>query len=379
MTRLAYIKHIDPWFYPRQQLCTHISNMCVDTLFSRMVFLGSRRIGKSYFFLNDLSPELIERNLIPIYINAWGNKEQPHVEFAEQLATALDELTKEGAVKRFLNAEIRKFAIGSQFAKVEVEFQPIAATNVDLLNIKQLLKSVIEASGGLKIVLILDEFQHLSTSKVFSNFLYSLRTLLDTYGTLISVIYTGSSRKGIKAAFEDQDAPFYQSAQVSEFPIIDDGFVDHCVLRLHESYSIELNKIELLNFWQEIGHSPHWVINLMREIVANKRNLSTGISIIKDAIKIEENLKGVLSKLSLIDKAVLFLLSEGRGLYGVSSKEYIASVGGKWSKSKVQTSQLKLESANIITTLPNKKVIVEMFGLIDEINKQFSLLVDNKQ
>ncbi|WP_210498774.1 P-loop NTPase fold protein [Vibrio crassostreae] len=378
MSQPSYITYSDPWFYHRPNLATHIGNMCKDTLFSRMVYLGTRRIGKSYFFLNDLSPYLIQEGLMPIYINMWGNKSAPHTEFAEQLAIALDELKQEGALKRFLNTEIKKLAIGNQFAKVEMEFKPKAATDIDLSNIKSQLKAIVEAAGSSKVILILDEFQHLSTSSAFDNFLYALRTLLDTYGSRISVIFTGSSRTGMKAAFEDDKVPFYQSAQVNEFPVIDDGFIAHCTDRLKSAYNIHINRLELLDFWHEIDHSPHWIINLMREMVANQRSLPQAITFIKEAIRVEEGHDEVLKNLTATDKAVLFLLHCKRGLYSEESMRIIKATGGKATKGSVQSSERRLENKKIISVLPDKSIIIELYGLIDSIKKELPEEVKSK-
>ncbi|MBM7034857.1 hypothetical protein [Vibrio ulleungensis] len=139
---------VDPWYYHRRELARKYGVLCQDTLFSRMVYLGTRRIGKTSFFLNDLSPHLIELGMLPIYISMWGNKSAPHSEFAQQLSVALDEISHSGAVKRLLNTQVRKLAVGNHVAKVEVEFEPVSATDADLTNIKALLSQVIEKAGG---------------------------------------------------------------------------------------------------------------------------------------------------------------------------------------------------------------------------------------
>ena len=378
MPQPSYITYSDPWFYHRPNLATHIGNMCKDTLFSRMVYLGTRRIGKSYFFLNDLSPYLIQEGLLPIYINMWGNKSAPHTEFAEQLTNALGELKQESTLKRFLSIEIQKLAIGNQFAKVEMEFKPKVATDIDLFNIKSLLKSIVKNARDSKVVLILDEFQHLSTSSVFDNFLYALRTLLDTYGSRISVIFTGSNSTGMKSAFEDDKVPFYQSAQINEFPVIDDGFIDHCEDRLKIAYGIHINRLELLDFWHEIDHSPHWIINLMREMVVNQCSLPQAITFIKEAIRVEEGHDEVLKNLTATDKAVLLLLHYKRGLYSEESAEIIKAVGGKGTKGSVHSSKRRLKNKKIISILPNKSVTIELYGLIDAIKKDLPEEVKSK-
>lgn len=367
-----YIQNPDPWSYPRLSLAQHIGMMCKDTLFSRMAYLGTRRIGKTHFLLHDLSPFLLANNLTPIYINMWGNKNSPQTEFIEQLSEALNELTKEGLVKRLLNADIEKLAIGSQFGKLEMKFAPKPVSDIDMRTIKTLLSDVTKASNN-KVVLILDEFQHLSTSPMFEDLLYSLRTLLDTYGTKITVIYTGSSRKGMKAAFQDKDVPFYQSAQVNEFPVIDDGFVEHCVTRLQNAYGIYISKIELLDFWNETGRSPYWTINLMRELVSKQCSLSQATNFIKDAIAIENNLDEIIGGLSKTEMAVLLLLNNKYGLYSQKSMNFIANMGGNATKSYAQSAKESLDNKNIISILPNKDIIVEIYGLIDRVKKELNV------
>ncbi|MUJ20433.1 ATP-binding protein [Aliivibrio fischeri] len=367
----------DPWFYRRPELVRKYVTFCGDTLFSRMVFLGQRRIGKTSFFMNDLSPSLIEAGMLPIYVSMWGNKGAPHAEFAEQLAFALDELSKEGAVKKLLNTQIRKLAIGNHIAKVELEFTPSVATDIDLNNIKSLLKQIIAKSNGSKVVLILDEFQHLVTSKSFENFQYALRTMLDTIGTQITVIYTGSSRTGIRAAFEDPKLPFYQSATIQEFPRLDDGFVSHCVQRLDNAYDIKIDKLELTDFWNEIDHSPHWIINLMREVVEKKMtnkgfSLGTSIEFIREAIKEEEKHSEILQSLSKTDMAVFLLRCSGKGIYNESAFEYIKSIGGKATRSSVQVADKKLQTKGLMTVLPNKKVITEVYGLVSAVKNNLT-------
>ncbi len=309
---------------------------------------------------------------MPVYVNMWVNKSAPHSEFAEQLAIVLDEIEQDGAPKRFLNTEIKKLAINNQFAKIGMEFKPKVATDIDLYNIKNLLKSIVAAAGKSKIILILDEFQHLLTSPAFDNFLYALRTLLDTYGSRISVIFIGSSRTGMKAAFENDKMPFYQSAQINEFPILDDGFIAHCTKRLEVVYNIHINRLELLDFWHEINHSPHWIINLMRDIVTNQRSLPQAIAFIKEATRVEEGHDEVLKNLTATDKAVLLLLHYKRGLYSEESLRIIKAVGGKGTRGSIQSSERRLENKKIISTLPDKNVMIQLYGLIDAIEQSLS-------
>lgn len=280
MNQSSHSAQAEPWFYRRPELAIHISNMCRDTLFSRMAYFGEPRIGKSHFFLNELSPMLIQDGMRPIYISMQGNA--PYVELAKQLAIALDELENDGVHELSLHSDIIKQYKENLFADMALESQPRAPTSIELLNIKLHLNSLVEVVGSSKIVLVLDDFQHLSTSSAFDNFIYALRTQFDEYGSRITVIFIGSSR--VQLLFEDDQAAFYQSAQVKEFPTIDDGFVDYCVNRLKDD-NVHINKQDLLEFWAEIDLSPYWMVKLMHEMVENHRDFIQAIARIREEVR----------------------------------------------------------------------------------------------
>ena len=373
MKKLEYISNPDPWSYPREDLARHIGTMCQDTLFSRMAYLGSRRIGKTHFLLHDLSPYLIDKGLTPIYINMWGNKNAPQNEIISQLQAAYNELSQEGTIKRILNTEMEQMAIDAGFGKIGFKFTPRPTADKEMSDIKSLLNEIKKVCGRSKVVLILDEFQHLSTSPAFENLNYSLRTILDTLGSTITVLYTGSSRKGMRAAFHDKDAPFYQSAQVNEFPQIDDGFINHCVKRLETAYNIHVYPIELMDFWRATDKSPYWVINVIRDLVSKQNSLNQSIQFIKEAIKVENNLDERLVSLTNTEKAVLLLLDSNHGIYSEAAMSFIENVGGEATKSKVQSAKKTLENSDVVSVLPNKDIIIEVTGLVSEIKAELGV------
>lgn len=54
-------------------------------------------------------------------------------------------------------------------------------------------------------------------------------------------------------------------------------------------------------------------------------------------------------------------------------------MGGKATKSAVQRAEKKLERNGIISILPNKKVIVEIYGLVNEIKRSFEDVETNSK
>ncbi len=100
--------------------------------------------------------------------------------------------------------------------------------------------------------------------------------MLDEAGDSIGVLYIGSSRSGMSAMFANKDLPFYHSAQPTEFPLIDDGFVDFCITRLKD-YGLHHSSTVMLNFWHSVGQSPYWMIILVRHLIMQQCDLDTAI------------------------------------------------------------------------------------------------------
>lgn len=361
----------DNWFYNRPELAKQLARLLKDALFSRIAYLGTRRFGKTSFLLKDLAPELIKEGMIPVYVSMWANKSYPHIEMIEQLDATRHELQKEGTIKRILSAEVKKFALGNSLAKVELEFAGAAATQEQLASVRASLAQLIEAAAPRRVVLMLDEFQHLITDDAFDDFQHALRTALDIHDDSLSVIYTGSSRAGMEAAFNDSDLPFYHSAQIKDFPQIDDGFIDHCQSKLKKSYNIDVDKLQLFVFWQEMDYSPYWMIQLIRHLVLEQCTLTAAIKYTKELVKAEEKHDELLKALTATEKAVLVLLSEKQGLYSGKSKEFLEKHGAHTTRSRIQSAEKSLKKKRIITILPNRKVIVEIIGLVDAIKSQY--------
>jgi len=364
----------DKWHYPRQNLAEQYGRRLQDTLFSRIALIGSRRIGKTAFVINDLSPELIEAGCIPIYISLWSDRSAPHNEFIAKLEAALFAVKNKSTLRSLLNTDVTKLAVGSSaFGKFEMEFGSVKAHSSELLQIRSLLCDLVELADGKRVVLLLDEIQHLVTDSAFNDLQHTLRSILDELGSSISVLYTGSSRAGMAAMFENPDLPFYHSAQPSEFPKIDDQFVDFCIEQL-KTYNLHYSKVELLDYWHEIDSSPYWMIQLMRRVVLELSSLSEGISFVRKAIAIDGNFDAILSKMSMVEQLVLIRLARKQPLYSAKSFEYFESLNINTSRSKIQSAIGKLKTKRLVTKLPNGEYLIEASGLIAVIQAKFEKL-----
>jgi hypothetical protein len=359
----------NPWHYAREKLAVEYVSRIKDSLFSRLALIGSRRIGKTAFILNDLAPALLTSDCIPVYISLWSDKTAPHHEFIEKLTHAVDAL-KDGSFKRLLTSEINSLTIGGNLlGKIEVDLRNEQADGGALQLIRSSLNELIKIADNKRVVLMLDEIQHLVTDKAFDSLQYALRSILDEVGARISVVYTGSSRGGMTAMFQNRDLPFYHSAQPTEFPIIDDGFVDFCLNQL-KTYDLHYDRGELLAFWNSVDKSPFWMIELMRELVLKKCGLSIATNLVRMRIEADGSFKALLRNMTKAEKLTLILLSDSQKLYAVSTADFFNKYRIRHTRSLVQTSITRLVTKRIITKLPDGSYLIETEGLVAAIKRE---------
>lgn len=355
------------WHYPRKKLAQQIAIRLQDELFSRMAFLGSRRIGKTAFLINDLSPRLVSENCIPVYISLWMNNTAPQVAFIEKLSTMISTIRKESSISELLKTDATKLTIGNKLiGTAEFDLKNIEATSDDIQVIHRLIEELVVLSKGKKVVLLIDEIQHLLTDKSFEPLHYGLRTIFDIQGDKISIFYTGSSRSGMNAMFTNRELPFYHNTQPKEFPLIDDGFVLYCVAKL-KTYGINCAESDLNEFWISVNRSPYWVNALMRHVVEEMIPLTEGIKHIKAVIFDSNEYSQIISRMNNLEKKILLRISEKQSLYSESAFAELCSSGELVDRNKVQSAVKRLITKKVVTKLPSNTYLIEFEGIVDAV------------
>jgi len=217
----------------------------------RLAYLGQRRIGKTIFLLNNLSPSIVKEDCLPVYILIWNNK---------------------SALQSVLRAEITKVsALGltAEFGKLD----PVVATDDALILIGNLLRQLVKQAKKKRVVLLIDEIPHLITAPEFSPLQYMLRTVFDELNESIGVLYTGSSRRGIEAMFNNKDMPFYSSANQVAFPHLGDDYVSHINGMLKQHFDLSFSTRELIRYFNSINQSAFWFDRLAQFLALNQTSL----------------------------------------------------------------------------------------------------------
>ena len=217
------------WHYPRADLANGYLETLQAGLISSMVLFAPRRKGKTEFVLEDLLPAAEAAGYRTVYCSMWQNRSDP-------LASLLLALTNAAKPKTFgaklqdrlfrplkkTSLEINAGPIGK--VRAEAEFNARAVSSqAALQSLPDLVDAVIAASKG-KVLIALDEIQHLAKPE-FQELVAALRTTLDVRKKSVKTVFTGSSRNRLQMMFSQIKAPLFQFSQTTDFPDLDERFV----------------------------------------------------------------------------------------------------------------------------------------------------------
>lgn len=353
-------------------LAKNITGQLTSGLFNRLAYLGQRRIGKTMFLLKDLTPALLKANCIPVYISMWSNKNAPQKEIINKLQLSIDQLGKKSAMQSVLTAEITKvkaLGITAEFGKLD----PVVTSDDELIIISNLLRQLVEKAAHKRVILLVDEIQHLITAKEFSPLQFMLRTILDELNESIGVLYTGSSRRGIEAMFNDKDMPFFNSANQVAFPHLGDDYVLHINGMLNKHFGLHYNSAELIGYFNSINQSAFWFDRLAQYLALNQVSLKEGCKNIDEMMRLESQYDSTVDALTNIQQGVLVRVVDQLSRYDDEAIDLYKKLGVKNpSRSQIQSAYKSLLSKRLITKVANT-VFIEESGIAKFIKEQHNL------
>ena len=136
------------------------------------------------------------------------------------------------------------------------------------------MKEVIEKlSKRGKLLLLMDEVQTLTQDPSNTNFIASLRTVLDINKGTVKVIFTGSSQEGLRRMFSQAKAPFFHFGQNLPFPELERSFTDHLANMFETATKRKLDRDALWAIFQDMQRVPQLARALVERMALNP-NLS---------------------------------------------------------------------------------------------------------
>ncbi|MCC2625985.1 MAG: hypothetical protein K0R14_1858 [Burkholderiales bacterium] len=188
----------DIWHFPRTELTKKLTNAIRYNIIHSFTLFAPRRIGKTYFLNYDLKPALDELGYKTIYFS-----------FADQIGNHLQQFKNSLAsnIDRTIFAKLKVKEISFPWCKVVIS-QNTPFADLSILELLSILAHEAEKRSS-QIVLMLDEIQELIYVDNAEGFVGELRTALDLNKNYVKVIFTGSSRYGLRKMFSDNKAPFF--------------------------------------------------------------------------------------------------------------------------------------------------------------------------
>jgi hypothetical protein len=217
------------WHYPRADLAASYLDTLQAGLISSLVLFAPRRKGKTEFVLEDLLPAAEAAGYRTVYCSMWQNRSDPLGALLLALSNATRPRTFGEKLQDRLFRPLKKTSLELNAGplgklRAEAEFNPRAgAGQAALQALPELVDAVIAASRG-KVLIALDEIQHLAKPE-FQELVAALRTTLDVRKKAVKTVFTGSSRNRLQMMFSQIKAPLFQFSQSTDFPDLDERFV----------------------------------------------------------------------------------------------------------------------------------------------------------
>lgn len=332
------------WHYPRRELTDQFLTTFESGVSNTLTLFAPRRMGKTEFILYDLIPAAEKTGYRPIYVSFWEIPNDP----SECLRLGLDRAIKDMSwleKRRSAQTRVDKVRVGGGMgptegftAAAEVGLTPNEPDTQTLGQIRHSFEGLAKSRRNNKILLCLDEVQHLATDRAFEPLVFFLRTLLDENRDSLRIVFTGSSRDGLQRLFNRRKAPLFRSSSQVDLPDLGSGFVRHMLSAFDKATARTIDFTNALNAFYLLNRVPRDFRAVIEHMVLSGETDITTVTEGYRRLSVDESeFQRIWSKLKPIDQALLTWIARDRGgPYQEEGRDYIAQWLGM-EKSALQT------------------------------------------
>lgn len=331
------------WHYARTTLAKQVVGMFDSGLSSALTFFAPRRMGKTEFLRRDILPYAESHGWYVFYFSFLDTGPGAGVEFVESLY----EFAKSKSVvirAKDIFGRVHKLSGSIAGLKADMEFQDKL-----LPGLKELIAKLGRKGNTL---LLLDEGQALANHAENARFIAALRTALDINKDTVKVIFTGSSREGLRRMFSEASAPFFHFSQNLVFPNLGRGFTDHLSKVYRDMTRRKISADHLWEAFEDLGYVPQLIRALVERMVLDP---SLTINVAKEQlmqdVSGDRGFAGLWSSRSALEQQLLVAIArEETGLFSEQRRVHWAKKLGTSSLpvSAVQSALRSLLKAGII-------------------------------
>lgn len=345
----SQIEILDPLYYPRTQLAQNLVRNLADGISSAFTLFAPRRMGKTQFLLNDVTPIAKSLGFNVFYFSFMNeNTDAVQADFKSALLKFSEKIHLPSHLTKIKRVEV----FGIEIEKNE---------NTDQIpSINEILNQI--AKDNKPTLMLLDEVQELARMKNSEGVVRSLRTGLDINKNKIKVIFTGSSTNGLRAMFNDSKAPFFHFSHAIDFPLLDQGFTDFLADIYQQRTGNQLDKTAFFSLFEKLNYTPLYLRAITQDMIINPfLSLENAAQYRLSQMYEQSNYQPIWQKLSALEKLLLIDIANNEtGFYKTEYRQQLTEKLGiqRITPSTIQTALKKLERQELITKQTDNLVVL---------------------
>lgn len=330
----------DPLYYPRFQLAQNLVRNLSDGISSAFTLFAPRRMGKTQFLLNDITPSAKAMGFNVFYFSFMSeNVQAVQADFKTALMAFHDHIRPTTHLQKVKRLD---------FLGIGLEKQD---EQQNTLSISDILNFI--AKDDKPTLMLLDEVQELARMPNSEGVIRSLRTGLDINKDQLKVIFTGSSTNGLRAMFNDNKAPFFHFSHAINFPTLDQGFTDFLADIYQQRTGNQIDKTAFFQLFTKLNYTPLYLRAITQDMIINPAlSLEEAAHIRLQQMYEQSDYQALWQKLSALEKLLLMDILNGEaGFYKAEKRQQFAQKLGvnEISTSSLQTALKKLERHELIS------------------------------
>jgi hypothetical protein len=309
------------WHFARPELALHHLRTLDLGLISATALHARRRMGKTEFLMQDLTPAAQTRGYSVGYCNLWEEEQDPADAIAEAIAACATPGRLLAKVRARMHAPVSSLKVSAKVAALaeggaEVGFR--AAEKKQIARLRSAFGAFDRSRN--RGLLLIDEAQvladrrHLALEK-------ALRALLDTRKDRLKVLFTGSSEDRLRTMFGAENKAFYNWARVEPLPLLGADFVQELTRRANALTTMPLRVADSQRAFTALNEVPELFRRFLSQYLANAfEGVDRAIESCKQSVYKEEGFANRWEKLLPADRLVLQWVAAGQmNLHGAKS------------------------------------------------------------
>jgi hypothetical protein len=338
----------DPWHFPRDALAASVVGALDSGIVSAITLFAPRRMGKTQFACTDLGPLAARKGWLVAYCNLWDDKPNPAGTLVATLAAAAEPFKpgrRTGKVGVSANLGI---VTASAEATEEVAARGAPAHITEAFN--EFARAAAGHGKGRRLLLIVDEIQHLASDRKHEPAAASLRTSLERHAGRVKAVFTGSSQQGLQRLFLDTRAPFFSPGGQMELPRLGADFVAFMVERANRTFREKASLADATRVFEASGYSPFFLRQAITVARLRELPLDRALDVVIEETLNEEALARRWSRLTAIERAVALAVMEDKAALRRPPRwrSSVRAVGKPLKPHQVQNALLRLEREGFV-------------------------------